>query len=36
MEEMRKHYEYLKKSQNERGLKEANMLFLTEKMNLES
>lgn len=33
---MKKHYEYLKKSHSERGIKEINMLILAEKMNFET
>ena len=36
LEEMRTHYEYMKKSQNEREMKEANMKYISEKMNFEA
>lgn len=35
LEEMRIHYEYMKKSQNDREMKETNMKYLSEKMNFE-
>jgi hypothetical protein len=33
---MKNHYEYMKKSSNEREIKEVNMKYISEKMNFEA